>query len=103
MTGRTNTTTPEQSDNEYLGMPPEMVACLAADMLDQHSLEHERALALAIVVRDWLRSQDDGNTDMTYAVLAEMLVDELGGAPEQSIKQCLFALLEKCQPREDKS
>lgn len=83
-------------DNEYAHMSPDDVVALASEMLDQHAMEGVRAMALAIVLRNRIESQEEASRDPTDVALAEMLVEELAGAPEHRIKLCLSALLGKC-------
>lgn len=81
--------------NEYAEMPAEKVVAMAVDALDLSALEGDRALALAIVLRD--RLEDSDNQDPTSTLLSGMLVEALSNAPNVHINQCLFALLAKCQ------
>lgn len=83
-------------------MPAADAVAQAIDLLDKHAQERERAMALAIVLRDRLERHDETSKDFTAIVLADMLVGECGGAPEHYIKQCLFALLSQVgKPRLD--
>ncbi len=87
---------PQSNDNEFACMPPEQAVAVAAEMLDLHAEDTDRALALAVALRDRIECRGE-DADQTDAVLVRMLVEQLGGAPEPAIKQCLVALLEKCQ------
>jgi hypothetical protein len=76
-------------------MSPEQAVAQVVDIIDEHATETERALALAMALRDRLVAEDEP----TNAALAGMLVDQLAGAPEGTIKDCLNALLARCQPQ----
>ncbi len=80
---------------EYQHLQPEAIAQQAIWMIEQGETCGERALALAIVLRDRAHGEASDPTDR---LLLEMLVEELAAAYGPSLKQCLAALLEKCQP-----
>lgn len=83
--------------NEYAEMPAEKVAALAIEAIDTAALEGARALALAIVLSDRLEASEGPAADPTAVLLAGMLVEELAPEHGHHIKQCLSALLAKCQ------
>lgn len=85
------------TDNEYDGIAASVVAARANHMLSESELQGERALAIAIALRDRIQAQDEQERDPTSAVLAGMLVDELDLAQAARIKQCVATLLNRCQ------
>lgn len=75
----------------------EAIADEANRMLDDSETSGERAIALAIALRDRLEATEEVSRDFTACILAGMLVDELGSSPERSIKECVATLFSRCE------